>query len=107
MKERTWQRWLERLRSLGRDKRGSHERPRKTVLLLTVLVVVVYLLHQDVWNWKRIEPLVMGFLPIGLAYHAGFSVLAAVTMAVLVRFAWPKHLEEAPPAERQNPKDEA
>lgn len=61
--------------------------------LLGFLVFGVYLLHQDCWNWKKIEPMVFGFLPVGLAYHAGYSLLAAVTMAVLVKFAWPKHLE--------------
>src|SRR5215467_10518278 len=57
--------------------------------LLLVLVCGVYLLHQDYWNWKKASPLVFGFLPIGLAYQAGYSILAAVMMAVLVKFAWP------------------
>jgi putative restriction endonuclease len=35
--ERTWQEWLERLYNLRRDKRGSHERPHKPVLLLSIL----------------------------------------------------------------------
>jgi Protein of unknown function (DUF3311). len=60
---------------------------------LTVLVIVVLLLHQDVWFWRD-RTLVFGFLPIGLAYHAGFSVLAAITMSVLVRFLWPADLED-------------
>ena len=63
-------------------------------LFLAVLIFAVYLLHQDFWNWKKTEPLVLGFLPIGLAYHAGYSILAAILMAVLVKLAWPKHLEE-------------
>jgi len=65
----------------------------KKKLLLVLLLVTVYALHQDFWNWKKAEPLVFGFLPIGLAYHAGFSILAAITMAILVKFAWPAHLE--------------
>ena len=64
------------------------------VILLTEMIVGVYILHQDYWNWKTPEPLVFGFLPIGLAYHAGYSILAAIMMAVLVKFAWPKHLEK-------------
>jgi hypothetical protein len=64
------------------------------VLLLTVLILAVYVLHQDFWNWKKAEPLVFGFLPIGLAYHAAYSILAAILMAVLVKVAWPKHLED-------------
>jgi len=67
--------------------------------LLTLMVAVVYLLHQDFWNWNKFEPLVLGFLPIGLAYQAAYSVLAAATMAVLVKFAWPKHLENTLPKE--------
>ena len=60
------------------------------------MVVVVYLLHQDNWNWKNSD-LVFGVLPVGLAYHAGYSILAAAMMAVLVKFAWPKHLESTQP----------
>jgi len=71
-------------------------KPTRTIAL-TLLVLAVYVLHQDFWNWTKAEPLVFGFLPVGLAYHAGYSVLAAVTMAVLVKFAWPKHLEDVKP----------
>jgi hypothetical protein len=60
---------------------------------LALMVLVVYLLHQDCWNWKKVEPLVLGFLPVGLAYHAAYCVLASVMMAVLVKFAWPSWLE--------------
>ena len=63
------------------------------ILVLTILIVAVYLLHQDFWNWKKAEPLVFGFLPVGLAYHAGYSILASVLMAILVKLAWPSHLE--------------
>lgn len=68
-------------------------------LLLAVLIFAIYLLHQDFWNWKKTEPLIFGFLPIGLAYHAGYSILAAILMAVLVKVAWPKHLEDVQPKE--------
>ncbi|MEK7674857.1 MAG: DUF3311 domain-containing protein [Verrucomicrobiota bacterium] len=65
-------------------------------LLLFLMVFAVYVLHQDFWWWREYRPLVFGFLPIGLAYHAGFSILAAMMMAVLVKFAWPEHFEKAP-----------
>ena len=68
-------------------------------ILLWLLAAIIYLLHQDFWNWKKAEPLIFGFLPIGLAYHAGYSILAAVTMAILVKFAWPSHLESVESAE--------
>jgi hypothetical protein len=68
----------------------------KTCLLIA-LVAAIYVLHQDFWNWKKVEPLVFGFLPIGLAYQAGYSILAAAMMAVLVRVIWPRHLENVEP----------
>ncbi len=71
--------------------------PALQTVLLAALVAAIYLLHQDFWNWKKAEPLVLGFLPIGLAYQAGYSILAAAMMAVLVKTVWPKHLEEAEP----------
>jgi hypothetical protein len=58
-------------------------------ILLTVAVVALYALHQDVWNWRTAHPLVFGFLPIGLAYHAAFCLAAAALMGLLTRFAWP------------------
>lgn len=64
--------------------------------LLTVLVIVVYILHQDFWLWSD-RSLVFGFLPVGLAYHAGYTILAACMMALLVRFAWPAELEQNVP----------
>ena len=65
---------------------------RKKVVL-SLLVLAVFLLHQDFWNWRKSD-LVFGFLPIGLAYHAAYAILSAVMMWVLVRFAWPRELDE-------------
>ena len=62
-------------------------------LILTSIVVAVYLLHQDVWFWRNARPLVFGFLPIGLFYHAAFCLLCSAVMMLLVKFAWPSHLE--------------
>lgn len=64
--------------------------PKK--LLLTLLVLAVFFLHQDFWNWRNGE-LVFGFLPVGLAYHAAYAMVAAGLMAVLVKFAWPAELD--------------
>jgi hypothetical protein len=71
--------------------------------LLAGLVVAFYALHQDVWNWNRAEPFLFGFLPIGLAYHAAYSLAAAGLMAILVRWAWPRHLEDAEPKPAPEP----
>ena len=61
--------------------------------VLTLAVVALYVLHQDIWFWGTPHPLVFGFLPIGLFYHAGFTVGAAGLMWALVKYAWPSHLE--------------
>lgn len=60
---------------------------------LAALTAAFYALHQDVWNWRDTTPLLFGFLPVGLAYHAGYSLCAAGLMALLVRHAWPKGLD--------------
>ena len=58
-----------------------------------LILIVVYALHQDVWFWGTARPLVFGFLPIGLAYHAAYCVAVAAMMWGLTRFAWPGRLE--------------
>ncbi len=73
--------------------------------LLVVAVVVLYLLHQDFWFWRTARPFVFGFIPIGLFYHAGFSVAVALLMWMLVKFAWPSHLEEEIELTSRNPED--
>jgi hypothetical protein len=62
-------------------------------ILLVVAVVALYVLHQDFWNWRTPYPLIFGFIPIGLFYQGCFSVASAILMALLVKFAWPGHLE--------------
>jgi hypothetical protein len=73
--------------------------------LLFLLIVAVYAAHQDVWNWRKAGPMLFGFLPVGLAYHAAYSMAAAVLMAILVKCAWPKGLDkhETAPPEPQRP----
>ena len=61
--------------------------------LLIVVVVLLYVLHQDWWFWRSARPFVFGFIPIGLFYQACFSVAAALVMWLLVKYAWPSHLE--------------
>ena len=62
-------------------------------ILLVIAVVALYALHQDFWYWRTARPLIFGFIPIGLFYHACYSVAAALLMWLLVKFAWPSHLE--------------
>ena len=62
-------------------------------ILLVIAVVALYILHQDIWFWRTAHPLVFGFIPIGLFYQGCFSIAAAGVMWLLVKFAWPGHLE--------------
>ncbi|MDQ5846252.1 MAG: DUF3311 domain-containing protein [Acidobacteriota bacterium] len=64
-----------------------------TRTLLVVVLLALYVLHQDFWFWRTAHPLVFGFIPIGLFYQACFSVAASVVMWLLVKYAWPSHLE--------------
>jgi hypothetical protein len=64
--------------------------------MATALVLLVFFaLHQDLWFWREARPLVFGVLPVGLAWHAAYTLAVSVIMAVLVRRSWPSHLEEA------------
>ena len=77
---------------------------RNKIISLAVMVITIYLLHQDFWNWKKADPLVFGYLPIGLAYHAAYSVLASAMMWILVKLAWPRELDEMEAADHdRNP----
>jgi hypothetical protein len=65
-------------------------------VLLVVAVIALYVLHQDFWFWRTpylFGVMPFGFMPIGLFYQACFSVAAALLMWLLVKFAWPDHLE--------------
>ena len=65
-----------------------------TRTLLVLVVVALYILHQDFWFWRTARPLVFGFIPIGLFYQGCYSVAAALVMWLLVKYAWPSHLEQ-------------
>jgi hypothetical protein len=70
--------------------------------LLVIVVIAVLVLHHDIWNWTN-KTLVMGFLPIGLAYHIGYAIVASLTMALLVKFAWPSDIEDEALASASQP----
>ena len=63
-------------------------------ILLVVAVIALYVLHQDIWYWRTAHPLVFGFVPIGLFYQGCFSGAASLLMWLLVKYAWPVHLEQ-------------
>ena len=59
------------------------------VALVALVTGLVYVLHQDFWFWRTARPLVFGFLPIGLFYHAAYTVAISGFMWFLVRRHWP------------------
>ena len=64
--------------------------PSRSVLL----VVVLYLLHQDVWFWHTATPVVLGIFPIGLFYHVAYTLVTALVLWLLVSRHWPTELED-------------
>ena len=63
--------------------------------LAVAALALLYVLHQDVWFWDDARPLVFGFLPIGLFYHAAFTIACSAVIWLLVQSAWPSHLESS------------
>lgn len=61
-----------------------------------ILIGLFYALHQDLWFWFEARPLVFGVLPIGLFYHAAFTVATSLMLVVLVRLLWPSSLDSDP-----------
>ena len=54
--------------------------------LLYFLLFLLYLFHNDLWFWH--DDRILLALPIGLLYHVGFCVAAALMMWLLVAHAW-------------------
>jgi len=83
----------------GQTRSNSAKLAVKRALLL-IIVGGLYILHQDFWFWRAARPLVFGFIPIGLFYHGCYTVATAIVMWLLVKHAWPSHLEEGAGDER-------
>jgi hypothetical protein len=66
---------------------------KKPVLVSILAFVALFLLHHDFWNWNNTS-LVLGFMPVGLAYHAGYSMVAGLFWHLVTRFAWPHSIEK-------------
>ena len=61
--------------------------------IIFIVFVLLLLLHQDSWNWDNAN-LVLGFMPVGLFYHACYSLVAALFWGIVMKVAWPTELEE-------------
>ena len=60
----------------------------KTTLsrILYVLLVVLFILHNDYWFWQTPQ-MVLG-LPIGILYHILYCIVASLLMFSLVKYTW-------------------
>lgn len=63
-------------------------------LVVYGLIVLLALLHQDFWWWGSIDPLLFGFIPVGLWYHALVSLLAAALWFAAIKFCWPAGVDD-------------
>lgn len=54
--------------------------------ILYLLVLVLFMLHNDFWFWGT-SKIVLG-LPVGLLYHILFCFAASVLMFSIVKFMW-------------------
>jgi len=52
---------------------------------------LLFVLHDDAWLWN--DPRIVFGLPVGMTYHVAYCLAASVFMALLVRHAWPGHLD--------------
>lgn len=60
--------------------------------LVWFLAASLFVLHQDFWWWDS-RALILGFVPVGLLYHAVFSVAAGLVWALANKLAWPDEIE--------------
>ena len=63
-------------------------------ILVICLILLLAILHQDWWWWEAKEPLVFGFMPIGLAWHAGISLAAGLVGLLAGKVGWPDHVDD-------------
>lgn len=61
--------------------------------VIWVLFLLLFMFHQDFWWWDDAS-LIFGFLPIGLAYHAAFSLSCGLLGWLAIKFAWPHKLQQ-------------
>ena len=62
-------------------------------ILTYVIFLALLILHQDFWWWNN-DSMVLGFLPVGLAFHVLFAIACAVLGFVAIKGIWPHELEK-------------
>jgi hypothetical protein len=62
-----------------------HIKERVFFLALVVLVI----LHLDLWGWAKIGPILAGWIPYHMWYHGSLTLLVIAVMIWLVLWIWP------------------
>ena len=65
----------------------SQNRKSRTALVVALFLILL-VLHQDIWFWDN-ESMVLGFMPMGLFYHALYSVCCGLLGLIAIKLAWP------------------
>jgi len=60
--------------------------------LIYALIVLLAILHQDFWWRADHQTLVLGFVPVSLAWHIGVSIVACLLWGLACRYCWPDDL---------------
>lgn len=84
---------IDKSNRIGKEQPSGDGAMSERGIWIAAAAVLLGILHQDFWFWDD-ATLVFGFLPVGLFYHAMFSIVAGVLWAAAVKWAWPSHLEE-------------
>jgi hypothetical protein len=84
-------------------RRNPSHLPRR---LVWIAVCLLFVLHHDFWWWDD-RSLVFGCIPVGLFYHAVFSLAASLVWLCSVKFAWPDEIEAWAAQEASTPVQEA
>lgn len=64
-------------------------------------MVLLLVLHVDVWNQGRGDALILGFIPYDLAYHLLWMLVAWAVVIYMTIFVWPD--ENGEPVEPVEP----
>ena len=59
------------------------------------LMLIMVVLHVDVWSWHRLHPLLWGWLPYEMWYRGLLTLVCTVLFWALARWMWPQPDEAA------------
>lgn len=62
-------------------------------VLVFSLLILLTIFHQDFWWRADDKTLVLGFLPVSLAYHIGVSIVASLLWGMACFYCWPTDAE--------------